>query len=339
MKLNYLRYYYLIRDFFKYIKGTEYFHLPEKKGDFILNDLYYYVEMRGKYFWKGNFEEAVPVLYYPEANKSYLFPGMILQYGLGALEILCDLEKDRINNRYKSQIISLSYSPKKSIKNVYMWLQKTITSHGYALNNHFKEIDPSIPYVNNYSAMTQGLAISFLTRASESGVLSFNEKKKIKRIIPKLLDPMFINLYEGGCSYIPQNYSLLEYCRSDYNVVLNGWIFAIFGIYDYRKFSKDNKMVDQLYIKTLSELNFQLDKFVSSSGWSFYDNHKRLSSPIYHDLHIIQLEVLYELTGNKDYLKNLYKFKKANTKIKRLIFLAKKIIEKLFDKQSYASEK
>ena len=34
----------------------------------------------------------------------------------------------------------------------------------------------------------------------------------------------------------------MEFCRKDHPIVLNGWIFAVFGLFDYLNFSKSEQV-------------------------------------------------------------------------------------------------
>ena len=75
--------------------------------------------------------------------------------------------------------------------------------------------------------------------------------------------------------------------------------FSIWGIYDYYKITRDIK-VKEILDKTLVTLTQTLGKF-DSGYWSMYDLGGRITSPFYHNLHIAQLKVMYDLTGNDSF--------------------------------------
>ena len=89
---------------------------------------------------------------------------------------------------------------------------------------------------------------------------------------------------------------LLEDCRKDHNLVLNGWIFAVFGLIDYLKYREDPQTAAFLK-ETLSTMVAVLPRYSLPNGWSFYDNDGRVSSPFYHDLHISLMDAMYRLTN------------------------------------------
>ena len=74
-----------------------------------------------------------------------------------------------------------------------------------------------------------------------------------------------------------------------------------------------------------------LPKF-NNSYWSMYDNSGKIASPFYHNLHIAQMQAMYELTGIEifDQYANRWKRQQSNIINKSLAFIIKaiqKIIE------------
>ena len=306
-------------DFFTYLRGTNYFHLPEREGKYFHDGTCYYVQMRGKFFWKGRVdsENEVPVLYFPQLDKVYVFPSMVLQWGLGAIEV----HMEEPTEQTRDVIIKC-----------FNWLERTIDSEGL-LDNHFMEIDPEGGFISNYSDMTQGLAISFLHRCGLLKDLQFVENTR-KSIMRNLVSTFINRDHDETIS----NNVLYEYfCKNEY-VVLNGWIFAVFGLYDYAREFKD-PAIENICNRNVKEILKKLDTFIVPSGWSKYDNNGRLCSPIYHDLHIHQLNALSLLSGEENLKSKVNLLIKANTKFNRNKYTVIKIIEKLWDKYPYSTEK
>lgn len=139
------------------------------------------------------------------------------------------------------------------------------------------------------SAMTQGEAVSLLLRAyqlfNDNGYLAAAEKA-------------FNSFIKSHITFYDDNRNIWfeEFPTNPPSCVLNGYIFALFGIFDYYRVTEDKESL-RLWnegIKTL-EKNIVL---YDSGYWTRYDLlFKRIASNSYHFLHIDQLNVLYQLTG------------------------------------------
>ncbi len=112
-----------------------------------------------------------------------------------------------------------------------------------------------LQYASPYSAMTQGEGISVLVRAY----------------------------------LLTQDPGYLDAARRAVGLI-NGWVFALFGLYDYLLI-KDSSEVRNILEKTLSALVAYLPSY-NAGYWSYYDLSGHLASPFYHRLHIAQLEAL-----------------------------------------------
>lgn len=91
--------------------------------------------------------------------------------------------------------------------------------------------------------------------------------------------------------------ALKKYCSNDViyeypNIeILNGWIYAIFGIYD----AKD----DKFFKENIEKLKKRLP-FYDLGYWSRYDAYSMYPSTLfYHKIHVEQLDALYKLTDDK----------------------------------------
>ena len=92
-------------------------------------------------------------------------------------------------------------------------------------------------------------------------------------------------------------------------IVLNGWIFAWFGLYDYTIATKDcgaYKAATEQSERTVAQT---LPMF-TYSHWSRYDIKDKIASPFYHRLHIAQMQAMYKLTGNTIYAEFEKRWKK-----------------------------
>jgi hypothetical protein len=111
-------------------------------------------------------------------------------------------------------------------------------------------------------------------------------------------------------------------------LVLNGWIFSSWGLLDYYK-ATGNLRAKEAWEKTVNTMAHSLNKF-DCGYWSKYNIKDRITSSFYHNLHIAQLNVLYDLTGKVEfdaYAKRWDSFRK--NKIYKLTAFVVKAIQKL----------
>lgn len=89
------------------------------------------------------------------------------------------------------------------------------------------------------------------------------------------------------------------------SLVLNGHVHAMWGVYDHWKVAHDHAS-EVLFDRCLRGLRFLLDRY-DLGYWTRYDLDERWrganpSSPIYHRIHIAQMEVLHRMTGDEELL-------------------------------------
>lgn len=145
-----------------------------------------------------------------------------------------------------------------------------------------------------YSAMSQGEGISVLVRA-----YSLTRDEEYVAAARRALGPLFAPVEQGGtCRSIAEGLVLEEVPQEPPNTVLNGWIFALYGLYDYLLVAKGQ---DGGYLQVEAALQASLRALVAclpqfnAGFWSYYDTSSNLASPFYQQLHIAQLKAL-ELT-------------------------------------------
>lgn len=176
-----------------------------------------------------------------------------------------------------------------------------------------------------YSAMAQGEGASLLLR----GFIQLGEKKYFEAA-KKAIDYMITDVNEGGTtSYNGKEVIMLEYTHLP--AVMNGWIFAIFGLYDLTLVC-DDKIYKETLEKTLDTLKEKLKEF-NCGYWSLYDLEGKIASPFYHNLHIAQMEALYLITGDIIFDEYACKWRKQQKNIfKRNYAFLKKVIQKIIEK-------
>jgi len=149
-----------------------------------------------------------------------------------------------------------------------------------------------------YSGLAQGQGISLLARAhAETGISEYLESAQ------RAFDSFLKSTSEGGVVFRDeQNQSWVEeYIVSPPTHILNGFIWAAWGIRDYFLATKERN-AEELFEQVFQTLLANLHKY-DFGFWSLYEQSgtrlPMLASPFYHKLHIVQLRVMYRLTGHK----------------------------------------
>lgn len=144
-----------------------------------------------------------------------------------------------------------------------------------------------------YSSMAQGEGISLLLRAG----IAFNDNRYLQAA-HKAKDFMLKPIISGGTTLYKDNDALLyEYPVGP--LVLNGWIFSAWGLYDYAKYFNDSEAM--MVWNRMTETIAKYLPIFDCGYWSMYNDANTIASPFYHSLHIAQLNVMYDLTGIETY--------------------------------------
>jgi hypothetical protein len=315
---------FLIRDFFYFISGKDYFRQAQKLGAYFNEDSRcYYNDLTGKAIWNGNYIDGVPAIYLVTTGNHLIIPVMVILYGIGSIDrYFLENNKAYLDN----------------IRRTSLWLIRNLSPEGYYKNGIIQR-DSEFEYYSDNSAMTQGLALSFSVRAIRYDLVSKDTSKQLRRLIDSVTTNMLLPLDEQGTAfYQGDDLFLLEFCRKDHNIVLNGWIFAIFGLLDYVNFV-NNESIKKLFSATLATLERVLPNYRLENGWSYYDNMGRISSPYYHELHIALVEALHRITKRSVFEEHRFIFIKANTNYNKIRYLMSKIRDKIRDNELYVTQK
>ena len=153
---------------------------------------------------------------------------------------------------------------------------------------HTYELEP--PWI---SAMTQGEAVSLFLRAAPDDSSPQELFSAAARAVMPLLDPSPV------VTQTPEGPVLEEYPTNPPSHVLNGWIFGLWGLYDFSIMGTAGfvssdvvKRVSSAFDDGVSALAAWLPRYDARS-WSRYDLFPHpivhVASPFYHRLHIEQL--------------------------------------------------
>jgi hypothetical protein len=215
-------------------------------------------------------------------------PIAIAQYGLG---------------NYNLWRQSGDLSGKKKFFLIADWLSSHLEQNPQGLavwNHHFDWEYRDTLRAPWYSALAQGQGISVLVRAhKESGDPKYLDAAR--RAFVSFQRPMA----EGGVAFTDASGDLWleEYIVSPPTHILNGFIWALWGVHDYALATKD-AAAQELFSRGVRTLLHNLDRY-DLGFWSLYEHSgtrlPMVASRFYHQLHIVQLRVMHRLTGEEKF--------------------------------------
>jgi len=169
---------------------------------------------------------------------------------------------------------------------------------GWRWNIPHKRLRIRPPFI---SAMTQGQGISALVRAHQHS----GEDRYLETAYAAL--EAFTEPVERGGVAAPLGPNACffeEYPSLPRSHVLNGHIFAIWGLYDLAIARQDNQ-ARALFDQGVAALRAQLGRY-DLGFWSRYCLYPQplpnVATPAYHELHTAQLRALHRLTGEPQFL-------------------------------------
>ena len=149
-----------------------------------------------------------------------------------------------------------------------------------------------------YSGLAQGQGISLLVRAhAETGDQSFLQgaERAFTALIAPVSDGGTLHINGDGRAWIE------EYIVDPPTHILNGFMWALWGVWDYFLATDEGKP-KELFERCVETLTSNLHRY-DIGFWSLYElsgtKLKMIASPFYHSLHIVQLEIMFRLTGDE----------------------------------------
>lgn len=244
----------------------------------------YYMHFFVKADFAGHFDnDGIPMLDYRGAIGLQYNPIAIAQYGLGNYNLY------RLKGEQSRKLKFLKAGD---------WLINNLekTSHGTKVWYHHFDWE----YRNTlkapwYSALSQGQGLSLLVRAHKETGNNLYIEAATEAFLSFKND-----LKQGGVTYTDSRGHIWfeETIVDPPTHILNGFIWAIWGVYDYLLYTglDEAKLLFNEAVRTLKNNLYQFD----AGFWSLYEQSatcmKMIASPFYHDLHIVQLRVMYSLT-------------------------------------------
>ena len=247
----------------------------------------YYMQFSEKADYTAHLDSSgIPMLDYHGKIGLQYNPIAIAQWGLGNYNLY---HQNRKEDDRKRRFLAASD-----------WLCSHLENNSFGLsvwNHHFDwEYRPPLkgPW---YSGLAQAQAISLLLRAhAETRSPIYIEAAQ--KAFASFLKPVA----EGGVVFVDErgNTWFEEYIVAPPTHILNGFIWAAWGVWDYFIATQDHS-AETLFAQAVETLRVNLDQY-DLGFWSLYEQAgtrlPMVASPFYHRLHIVQLRVMYRLTGN-----------------------------------------
>ena len=205
------------------------------------------------------------------------------------------------------------------------WLCEKLeqNSHGLHVWNHYFDWDYrqtlKAPW---YSGLAQGQAISLLVRAhAETG------ERKYLNCAALAFRSFLADVAAGGVRFVDaeKNIWFEEYLVSPPTHILNGFIWAAWGVYDYFLATGSREAMG-LFAAAVKTLDANLGRY-DLGFWSRYELSGTLlpmiASRFYHRLHVTQLRVMHRITSEKIfdlYAKRWESFAQSRSKRSRAFF-------------------
>ena len=245
----------------------------------------YYMVFAEKADYPGAYDSAgIPLLDYHGKIGLQQNPIAIAQYGLGNYNLFRRTGDPSRRKKFFLVADWLCSHLEKNAQGLAVW------------NHHFDWEYRDTLRAPWYSGLAQGQGISALVRAyKETGDSRYLEALRLA------LAAFFKSANEGGVAFTDENGDLWfeEYIVSPPTHILNGFIWAAWGVYDYFLATQDHA-ARELFARAVQTLLRNLERY-DLGFWSLYEQSgTRLpmtASPFYHRLHIVQLRVMHRLTG------------------------------------------
>jgi hypothetical protein len=253
----------------------------------------YYMQFREKADYAGHYDGGgIPMLDYHGVIGLQYNPIAIAQWGLA--------------NYNRFSITADAACAQKTLKAA-NWLAASLEQNPRGLwvwNHHFDWEYRDTLKAPWYSGLAQGQGISLLLRA-QTIVPSDEDNSRYNTAADKAFVSLTTPMSEGGVLFedAEKNLWIEEYLVSPPTHILNGFIWALWGLLDYW-LARADASAKQLFDRGVQTLLFNLPRY-DTGYWSLYEQSgtdlRMLASPFYHRLHIVQLRIMSIVTGNSSF--------------------------------------
>lgn len=277
-------------------------------------DLYaFYFDLSGKPLRAGaDLNERFAYLERITADPAQTNPVTVIQLALGSLQL-----------RDPQQL--------PLIESVVEWLERSaddrgLLAYGFPMP-HTYPLDP--PW---YSCLAQGEAASLLVRAAQ-----LFDRPELYGLADRTVEPL-LHQDSALVALRDEGPVLQEYPTDPPSHVLNGWITALFGLYDVacapREASAATQRTAEAFSMGTATLAAMLRLYQTPLGWSRYDLYPHpipnTASVAYHRLHIEQLRALHRLANLEVFAATANEWERSLQKPSaRLVAVARKVAFRL----------
>jgi len=240
-------------------------------------------------------EQGVILFLYKE--QGYYHPVNIAQWTLGFLDSYDQTGDPEYLDRaelFAQKLREISIEVKEAIYFPYTF---DIPVHGHPVDQMVA------PW---YSGMAQGQSLSAFVR-----LYSVTGKREYLKTSENIFQS-FLYLREESdpwTAFVDTSgyYWIEEYPMEVPGQVLNGFIFAIYGLYDYYLLTKD--IVSRLLLQaSITTIQRYISEYRNEGGISYYCLKHKHQDGGYHMIHIDQLYTLYRITGDDYFLEMAHNF-------------------------------
>ncbi|MFH0806283.1 MAG: D-glucuronyl C5-epimerase family protein [Candidatus Brennerbacteria bacterium] len=246
----------------------------------------YYMTFADKAAYEGPKDNDGVILfdYFFDIGRQYN-PLAIGQYGLGNWNRYLSTRNPRNLAEAKAQAEWLVNNLTQNEKGVKVWKHEFPWHYKYPLAAGW------------FSSHAQGTGISLLARLYKE-TNDGRYLKTAKEAFPALAT----EIKNGGVQYHDAEGGvwLEEYIVPEPTRILNGYLWALWGVWDYWLLTKEES-AHELFHACIATIVRNLPKY-DLGFWSRYDLSRQLlpmiASPYYHSLHIVQLRVTERISGD-----------------------------------------
>jgi len=231
---------------------------------------------------------GIPLLNYHGQIGLQYNPIAIAQWGLGNYNLYC---ADRDSARRQKFLAASD------------WLCANLEQNRFGIsvwNHHFNWEYRSPLKAPWYSGLAQGHGISLLLRAHlDTAATSYLDAAQ------RAFAAFLRSTAQGGVTFTDEQGDIWfeEYIVTPPTHILNGFLWAAWGVYDYWLATGEDS-ARNLFQQATQTLLRNLHRY-DLGFWSLYEQSgtrlKMVASPFYHRLHIVQLRIMQRLTGCEEF--------------------------------------
>ena len=245
----------------------------------------YHMPFLEKAAYSGPFDpQDVPLLDYRGSLGRQYNPIAIAQFGLGNYNLHCRTGSEDALKKWTIAADWLVDHLESNPQSVPVW------------NHHFDFEYRDTLRAPWYSALAQGQGLSMLVRAHQQT----NDTRYLDTA-SRAFEAFLLSPDVGGVTWEWPDGDIWfeEYMVHPPTHILNGFIWAMWGVYDYSLATGDERATD-LFARSAVSLGRRLSHY-EWGRWSLYElsgtRMRMLASPFYHRLHIAQLRATQRLVG------------------------------------------